>query len=314
MGHSSFYFSFYTPPTTGGDFVTIDHIAGLSRFGFDASALYFGSDLGYREFPVPAKPARNVKLNPDDIVVIGECQRAVFEQLRFVDCTKVMHNQNPYYMLSYGFDSVQRLNDYPLTHIIVPSIFAKNRLLDMGVTKPIRHVRPSIPEYFQPAAKRLQIAFSPNKRPQESAFIIAAFKARYPEFANVAWVPLSGISRQACAQIMAQSAVYAAFPMLEGLGLMCLEAMASGCLVVGYTGQGGKEYATIYNGHWIEEGDHENFVKTLAEGLHRARSEPPDPGIEAGIQTARGYSLENFETQLKQTYLELLGTRAGGVS
>src|SRR5258705_13904518 len=127
MGQSSFYFSFYLPPITGGDFVTIDHIAGLNRFGFNASALYFGSDSGYREFPVPATLARQVKLNPNDIVVIGECQRAVFEQLRSTNCTKVMHNQNPYYMLSYGFDSVQRLNDYPLTHIIVPSNFAKKK-------------------------------------------------------------------------------------------------------------------------------------------------------------------------------------------
>src|SRR5262249_31748900 len=151
------------------------------------SALYFGSDLGHREFPVPATPARQVKLSPNDIVIIGECQRAVFEQLRSADCTKVMHNQNPYYMLSYGFDSAQRLNDYPLTHIIVPSNFAKKRLLDIGVTRPIRVVRPYLPEYFRPAAKRLQIAFSPNKRPQESAFIIAAFKSRYPEFAEIAW-------------------------------------------------------------------------------------------------------------------------------
>jgi len=106
--------------------------------------------------------------------------------------------------------------------------------------------------------------------------------ARGSEFAT----QLSGFARQACAQIMAQSAVYAAFPFLESLGLMCLEAMASGCLVVGYTGQGGMEYATTHNGHWIEDGDHENFVKALGEGLHRA-SGPPHPRIEAGANSAR---------------------------
>ena len=311
MTRNAVYFPFYLPPRTGGDFVTIDHIAGLNRFGFNAAALYLSSDAGYTEFPVPAVLASHTELKSGDIVVIGECSRDVFQQLRSARCIKVMNNQNPFYMLSYGFESARELNDYPLTHIIVPSIFTRNTLIDIGVKKPIRHVRPYIPDYFAPAAKRVQVAYSPNKRPAEAAFIIAVFKARHPEFADVPWLPLTGMSRQGCARVMAESAVYAAFPMLEGLGLMCLEAMASGCHVVGYTGLGGTEYATDANAHWIDEGNHHGFVHALAECLRRAKSGTPDACLESGFQTARAYSLENFEAQLKQTYLELMGPNVG---
>ena len=309
MAQSTLYFPFFVPPVTGGDFVVIDHIAGLNRLGFDARALYFGADQRHLDFSVPAAVAGQVGLKPNDIVVIGEIHKSLFHQIRSVNCTKVMHNQNPYYTF-YGFDSVQQLNDYPLSYIIVPSDFTKNRLLDMGVSKSIRRVHPVIPSYFAPGDKRLQIAFSPIKRPQEVAFIIGSFKSQHPEFADVAWLALSKMSREACAQIMAQSAVYAAFAMLEGLGLMSLEAMASGCQVVGYTGNGGSEYANDDNGHWIEEGKHEIFVQKLSECCHRARSGMHDPRVETGMGTARAYSLENFETQLQETYLEIMGADA----
>ena len=307
MAENTLYFPFFVPPVTGGDFVAIDHIAGLNRLGFDARALYFGADQRYLDFSVPAAAAGRVELKPNDIVVIGEIHKSLFHQLREVNCTKVMHNQNPYYTF-YGFDTVKQLNDYPLTHIIVPSNFTKNRLLEMGVNKPIRHVRPFIPSYFTPGDKRLQIAFSPIKRPQEAAFLMGSFKSHYPEFSDVAWLALSKMPRQACAQIMAQSAVYAAFAMLEGLGLMSLEAMASGCQVVGYTGKGGSEYANEDNGYWIEEGEHEIFVQRLAECCHRARLGMHDPRVEAGMRTVHAYSLGNFESQLQETYLEIMGT------
>jgi len=53
-----------------------------------------------------------------------------------------------------------------------------------------------------------------------------------------------------CAKVMAQSAIYGAFPLLEGLGLMSLEAMTSGCHVVGYVGGGeieSRKHATCFS-------------------------------------------------------------------
>jgi glycosyltransferase involved in cell wall biosynthesis len=109
---------------------------------------------------------------------------------------------------------------------------------------------------------------------------------------------------------MAQSAVYAAFPRLEGLGLMSLEAMASGCHVVGYVGNGGVEYATDDNGMWVEEGDHNAFAAKLKEACDLVLSKAPNRYVENGIATARRYSQEAFDQQLKDAYMQIMGPMA----
>lgn len=309
MSQNTLYFPFYVPPVTGGDFIAVDHIAVLNCLGFDAKALYLRPDFGFQQFSVPTVSAGNVNLKEHDIVIVGEIHKQLFAQLKSVNCVKVLHNQNPFYTFQ-GFDSVQQLNEYPLTHIVTLSEFTKKVLHGLGVAKPILVVRPYIPLYFSPVEKRFQIAYSPYKRNFEPGFVIGAFKSRFPELANISWLPLTKMSRPACAQIMAQSAVYAAFPLLEGLGLMNLEAMASGCHVVGYIGSGGIEYATDDNGIWIEEGDHELFVLKIKEACDLFLSKARNPYVENGIATARGYSPERFEQQLRETYMAIMGSMA----
>lgn len=309
MSQNTIYFPFYDPPHTGGDFVNIEHITALNRFGFNAKALYLSSDLGYLQFPVPTVKSAGLNVTEHDIMVVPELHRRLFNQLKSVDCMKVMHNQAPYYTF-LGFESVRHLNEYPLTHIITCSEFAKKMLRELGVTKPILLVRPYIPSFFSPAEKRLQIAFAPRKRPIETSFIVGTFKSRFPDLAHIPWVSLVNVSRQACAEAMAQSAIYAAFPRLEALGLMNLEAMASGCHVVGYTGNGGDEYATDDNGTWIKEGDYETFAVKLKEACDLVLSKAPNRYVENGIATARRYSQEAFDQQLKDAYLQIMGPMA----
>jgi len=308
MSQNALYFPFVVPPVTGGDFIAIDHIAALNRLGFDAKALYLGKDLGYLKFPVPTV-SRGVRLNRNDIIIIGEVYKQIFEQVRSMDCVKVLHDQNPFYTF-FAFDSVQQLNEYPLTHIVTPGAYTKKLLHQLGVAKPILVVRPFIPSYFSPSEKHLQIAYTTHKRSSEPSFVMGVFRSRFPELAHVPWVELRNMTRQGCATAMAQSAIYAAFPLLEGLGLMSLEAMASGCQVVGYVGGGGIEYVSDDNGVWIEEGDYEKFALTLKEACDLFLSKARNRYVENGILTARQYSQEGFEQQIQEAYAQIMGSLA----
>jgi hypothetical protein len=222
---------------------------------------------------------------------------------------KVVHNQNPFYTFM-GFDSVQQLNEYPLTHILTTTAYTKKCLQGMGVAKPILVVRPFVPSYFAPSEKLLQIAYTTYKRGFEPGFVMGLFKSRYPELAHVHWVELRNMPRPACAGIMAQSAIYAAFPYLEGLGLMSLEAMASGCQVVGYIGGGGIEYATDHNGIWIEEGDHEGFVSGIKHACDLFLCKDRNQYVENAMATARRYSQEQFEQEIREAYGQIMGGMA----
>jgi glycosyltransferase involved in cell wall biosynthesis len=81
------------------------------------------------------------------------------------------------------------------------------------------------------------------------------------------------------------------------------EAMASGCIVVGYTGTGGLEYATPQNGFWFSPEQMEEVTDTIAlasGGLMRG-----DPRMikmrEAGGATRRA-SRESGPRALQQVY------------
>jgi hypothetical protein len=306
MAKNTIYYGFSLPPVTGGDFVCLDHIRGLIRLGFDAKAYYGAFDDGFTKFPVPV--ARPGAFQPDDILVMGEVHS--FAAARAIPAIKVMHNQNPY-MMFYGIESIAALNEYPLAHILVPSDFAAARLAEMGIKKAITRVRPALPGFFAPQKKKLQIAYAPAKRGIEAGFLPFYFAGVAPDYAHVPWVKLQGLSREACAAIMAESAIYAALPLMESLGLMSLEAMASGCHVVGYTGHGGVEYTKAENGDWITEGDHADFAAKLREACRLYESGARNPKIAAARATAAGFNQANFEAELASAWQSILGDKAG---
>lgn len=308
MATNSIYYVFTLPPVSGGHFVSLEHIAALNAMGFNAKVYYVGAPDGFAKFTVPAVRA-GAPLLPEDIIVVGEDHKALLQELKLMSCIRVLHNQNPYYTFA-GFDSAADLLSYPLARVIVPSTFCADRLMDMGMTQPISRVRPAVPDYFAPAQKRLQIAFSPRKRMIEALFLKGYFRARAPEYAHLPWVALTNMTRRDCAGAMAQACVYAALPHLESLGLMNLEAMASGCHVVGYTGQGGSEYATPQNGDWIADGDHDDFVEKLRDACRLYESAQPNPKIEAGRATAAQFSRAGFESELRETWLAIMGGHA----
>ena len=306
MARNTIYYGFSLPPVTGGDFVALDHVAGLNRLGFAAKAFYGASDSGYTQFSVPVARLGTL-FQPDDIMVLGENHS--FAAARAIPAIKVMHNQNPY-LTFFGIESVKALNAYPLSHILVSSDFGAARLREMGVEKSLHRVRPALPGYFAPGSKQLQIAYAPGKREIEASYLKGCFQGLAPEFADVPWISLQGLSREVVAEVLSVSALYAALPLLESLGLMSLEAMASGCHVVGYTGHGGTEYATPENGDWIADGDHAAFLAGLRAACARFQSGAPNPKTEAGRVTAARFNRDVFESDLAQAWNAILGERA----
>ena len=71
----------------------------------------------------------------------------------------------------YGFADVAELNAYPFDHILVNSDFGAAKLKALGVVHPMTRVRPKVPDFFQPAAKTLAIAYAPAKRQTEALFL-----------------------------------------------------------------------------------------------------------------------------------------------
>ena len=118
-------------------------------------------------------------------------------------------------------------------------------------------------DVFKPAKKKLQIAYMPRKRPFELDFIRNLFNRLYGQYKQVPWVCIDKMDETEVAEVLGESAIFLSTSLYEGFGLPPLEAMACGCIVVGFHGYGGLEYATDDNGFWSEEGNLIECAKTL---------------------------------------------------
>jgi len=68
--------------------------------------------------------------------------------------------------------------------------------------------------------------------------------------------------------------VFLSFGYPEGFSLPPVEAMASGCVVVGYHGRGGREYFDPSFSYPVEAGDIIGFAQTVEELLKQELSAP----------------------------------------
>jgi glycosyltransferase involved in cell wall biosynthesis len=83
-------------------------------------------------------------------------------------------------------------------------------------------------------------------------------------------VPIDGLPQSDVAAIMYRCQVFLTAVGHEGFGLPPAEAMASGCLVVGFDGWGGREYFTPETGFPVPAGDVVRFIITVEDVLRRA--------------------------------------------
>jgi len=299
------------PPTsmTGGTKMTYRHVEALVANGFDAYVQPYKDNSGPSWF---AQTAPSLPLGPyhprsDDIVVLPEDIKLLFARFQRVPVRKVLFCQSQYYA-AVGIGAYRTLAAAGINAAIATS----------GTI--LRFLRERFPEttaglipypiddrVFRPREKRLQVCYMPRKRPIEAAYIIDRLRALHPDLTNIPFVEISGLHEHRVAEIMGESAVFLSLAHLEGLPLTPLEAMASGCIVVGFTGVGGREYATSVNGFWTENEDCCQCVDDLARVLQLiAAGDPIVPStVEAGRRTAAVFGPEPFLAALLEFWRAL---------
>lgn len=96
------------------------------------------------------------------------------------------------------------------------------------------------PNKFKPATKKNIITCIPRKLEEDFRLLNFFLYKRIPKPWKI--IPLQNISNKVLVRKLNQSKIFLSFSNLEGLGLPPLEAAISGNKVIGYTGEGGKEY------------------------------------------------------------------------
>jgi glycosyltransferase involved in cell wall biosynthesis len=164
------------------------------------------------------------------------------------------------------------------------------------------------PALFRPRERSMQIAAIPKKLPREAAAVHSVFRLKYPELRSVPWAILEDRSEREIAETFGRSSIVLSLPFLESFGLVPLEAMASGAIVVGFHGHGALEYATSENGFWFPSDHIEEAADALAHTIRALQAKDPVilKMLEAGHATAARYSKDAAREALRSFYGPML--------
>ena len=113
--------------------------------------------------------------------------------------------------------------------------------------------------------KKKLITYMSRKLPQHSFYVVSFLKKHLPKEWSLK--DLNNISEKEVYKNLLNSKIFLAFSNLEGLGLPPLEAALAGNYVIGYTGEGGKDYWKKPIFTEIYSGDIRNFVKQVIKKI-----------------------------------------------
>lgn len=164
----------------------------------------------------------------------------------------------------------------------------------------------SRPSLVSQTPKIRQIAYMPRKRRDEAEIILKCLK-NAPELATWRFVQIENFSSEELDQTLNESLIFLAFSHMEGFGLPPAEAMAAGCIVIGYTGVGGDEYFTTRYGCPIQDCDMVSFISTVRTIVAEYEKNPAQ--LDETRQKAARYIHTEYNAQKHKT--ELLKIWAG---
>ena len=258
---------------TGGVKVIYRHAELLTAMGADAYVLHlFEPDFTCDWFEHKTQMARNNLMDVNaDFVIIPEIWAASFGPqciamgVRFGIFvqngyhTHQVLSEQPYELFSAVYQAAQLV-------LTISEDSARMVMLNYPQIDPARIVSMqwSIHDRFMADHRQTSphegrsVSFMPRKMATHATRVVYALRHYLPPSWNI--IPIDNVSEATVATILSSSDIFLSFSEFEGCPLPPLEAALAGNLVIGYTGQGAKEYWEAPNFIEIHQGDIRSFV------------------------------------------------------
>ena len=311
----------------------------LRELGHDVALVCPGNKAaafdGMEKDGFAALPWEGLRLSPSDLWLVPESWPNALGPGISRGAAAVVYAQSWNFLLT-TLPAGVRWRQLPARFIAVsrPVAWFMEEVLELkveGLLPPALH--PAFPtvEDARPA-KAVRVAWMPRKNKalaEQVRQVAEADLARRDDAPAVDWIAVHNLAPYEVAAAFASSHIYlnTAFP--EGFGLPPLEAMATGCVPVGFTGFGGWDYMrqtdhASYappvplrespwegNGLFFADGDIMAAGLGLARAVRMAAANTPDWRriVQAGKMTARHYTREARLPLLAELWANLLGKR-----
>jgi len=153
----------------------------------------------------------------------------------------------------------------------------------------------------------------PHKLPRQAVLIQETLQTKYPRLKSVPWEAIDSTTEEQTADLLGRATVYLSLSSMESFGLLPLEAMSSHCIVVGFHGYGGMEYASPQNGYWFSPDQLEEVADALASVIDRLErgDKALDDMRSAGVETVGRYTRAETMAALARAYGPLAAKATG---
>jgi hypothetical protein len=311
------------PLPSGGMRRMYRHVHLLTGLGFDAVLVHekrpFVTTWHGYDVPVTWLSERPA-LRPQDVVVCTESAPAVlFQHVRPVRCRIVvcaMAWSPEYIKLKPG----ESWREHGVSEVITPSpVIAEYIRWRMGLEATVvgHTIDPALYAH-RPAEKTDSIAYMPRKDPAAEILRAAYSSARGAPFDRYGWVACVSLAEADYARALRAARLYLPPSAMEGFNLSALEAMACGCIVVGYHGGGGRAFmrgaGPSRNCVLVENGDLPAYGPVLEDVL-RTLARDPDAYSELianAVATAAPYHDEAAEAGSLAGFYAKIGLTPSG--
>jgi len=235
-----------------------------------------------------------------------------------VDIPKVILNQNGFLTFKhYSFDKERLRSAYtdPSVHAVLVNSdhceeFVRQAFPERATKRFYLSIDPDL-FYFREKKKK-QICFSRIKNAADALQVINILKFR-GALANFEIVPFINLPHEKVAKLMRESLIFLSFGNREGFGLPAAEAMACGCITIGYHGWGGEEFFRTDFSFPIDDGDVLGYARRVEEVIQTYNADENyyfEQRHQAAEFIDKVYSPEREEVQLVETWKQILQDQA----
>ena len=159
---------------------------------------------------------------------------------------------------------------------------------------------------FRPNLKSKIITYMPRKMGQHSARVVSALNPLLPKDWQIR--ALDSMTEREIASNLAESIIFLAFSEFEGLPVPPVEAAISGNIVIGYHGQGGREYWNEPNFISIDQGDIQSFIQRVLGIIVQIESNSLNLElINSTMQTTREHFASENELEMLKNLIDKIG-------
>jgi hypothetical protein len=263
----------------------------------------------FMELPHECIDGEDLKISPEDFIVVPELYGHVLEQVAKLPCGKIVLCQAYDHMLEtlqpgtnwsqYGFLKAITTNEKQTEYI---KGIMKNVTFDI--------IEPLIPEDFIPKTIPSKPIISIHTRDQRDTMkIIKAFYLKFPQFRWITFRDMRGLSQKQFAEYLKDSFVSVWVDDTSSFGTFPIESMASRTPVIGKVPNMKPDWMSENNGIWTYELN--QMVDIIAEFIQNWLEDNINEELyKNGLETASKFqNRKEFESMVISTFESYLNIR-----